>query len=624
VRTGTGRGRGIDVGHALFSRAAIAGIVVTILTEALSLFGGLTRVWLVLGWTLVLGAGVRLLRRHPPAPGPDASAPSMPRSARAVVAGVLAITAAVALLAPPNNWDSMTYHMPRVAHWSQAGSIAPYPTHILRQLWLGPWAEFAILHLYVVAGGDRLANLVQWLAFAGCIAGSALVAGALGGGPRARGLAAVACATVPMAISQATSTQNDLVASFWLLSLGYWVLRFRAAPSLAGAALVGVTAGLGVLTKLPVAFLQIPWLVAFGAVAERLDRRQAWRYVLAAGLVAVALNAGHLIRTVPLVRAEAATASSRGAESPDRLAPDWTMYVNTTLDPRAVASNALRNATLHLTAPSTRLNGWLERAVLGVHRAIGFDPNDARTTLGEPFPRYHVGPFLMHEDFVGNPLHFVAALLAGAVVWRRRVSGVPARLWAALAATSALMFVAALKWQPWNSRLHLPLFVLACPLIGIAFGARRRLTAACAIAVCLAAVPSLLATWPRTLVGEGSVLTMPRDTQRFRNHPHLQAVYEAAADLVRDVRCREVGMVFGWDGPEYPLWPLVRARAGRDVRLEHALVENGSAGLAPPRAKAPCALIIVGRDLENPVAWRGRVFVERWHRQPVRVYGPAP
>jgi ABC-type uncharacterized transport system permease subunit len=31
---------------------------------------------------------------------------------------------------PPNNWDSMTYHMARIAHWVMNESIEPYPTHI--------------------------------------------------------------------------------------------------------------------------------------------------------------------------------------------------------------------------------------------------------------------------------------------------------------------------------------------------------------------------------------------------------------------------------------------------------------------------------------------------------------
>jgi hypothetical protein len=254
-----------------------------------------------------------------------------------------------------------------------------------------------------------------------------------------------------------------------------------------------------------------------------------------------------------------------------------------------------------------------------------FDPDDSRTTLGAPFPAYHVGPFLLHEDFVGNPLHFVAALLAGAMIGRRRrASGDPARLWVALGVVSALAFVVALKWQPWNSRLHLPLFVLACPLVGLAFEGRRRCATAVATALCVLAVPSLLLTWPRTLVGAGNVLTTPRVTQGFRNHPELQPVYEAAADLVRDMRCERVGMVFGWDGPEYPLWPLLRSRLGREGRLEHALVENASGRLAPPRADAPCALLVVDRDLGGPIVWRGRSFVERWRLAPVRVYTPAP
>jgi hypothetical protein len=47
--------------------------------------------------------------------------------------GVLAlglVTLVTALLAPPNNWDSMTYHMARVAHWKQNRSVDFYPTNI--------------------------------------------------------------------------------------------------------------------------------------------------------------------------------------------------------------------------------------------------------------------------------------------------------------------------------------------------------------------------------------------------------------------------------------------------------------------------------------------------------------
>ena len=616
-------GHGTMAGHGLFLGAAAFGVALTLITEGLSLWHHLTPAWLAASWALACGIGVWACRGRRPR-GPAARAGPMPRGARWAVGAILAVTGVIAVLAPPNNWDSMTYHMPRVAHWSQNGSVAHYPTHILRQLWLGPWAEFAITHLYLLTGGDRLANLVQWLAFAGCAVGSAIVAGELGGGRRARGLAAVACATLPMAIAQASSTQNDLVASFWLLSLGYWVLRFREAPGVSTAILVGSSAGLAALTKLPASFLAVPWLITFVAIALPLGRRSALRSVLAVIVTVVTLNVGHVSRTLPLL-GDAPAAPARVAGSPDQLPPTWTAYVNTTLDPRAVASNILRNAALHLAGPSERVNGWVEYAIVGVHRVMGLDPNDSRTTIGGPFPRFQVGPAIIHEDFVGNPLQFLAALVAVVIVWRRREAFPgPVRGWVWLSVASALAFAVALKWQPWNSRLHLPLFVLACPLIGIAFEGRRRLSATWAAVFCLVALPSLGATWPRTLVGPGNVLTLSREAQRFRNHPKLQPVYGAAADVVRDMRCARVGLVLDWDGFEYPLWPLLRARIGEAVRLEHVLVQNASARLAAAAPGAPCALLVIGRQLDGSVSWQGRTFVERWQWTPVRVYRPEP
>jgi hypothetical protein len=611
-------------GHALFLGAAAFGGALTLITEGLSLGHRLRPGWLLASWIVAGGTWLWAVRTRRVELSPAAPATPVPRAALWAIAPILALTGAVALLSPPNTWDSMTYHMPRVAHWSQAGSVAHYPTHILRQLWLGPGAEFVITHLYLLTGGDRLANLAQWLAFAASVVGSAVVAGELGGGPRARALAAVACATLPMAIAQASSTQNDLVASFWMLSLGYWVLRLRRAPSPGTAALVGVTLGLGVLTKLPVSFLAVPWLLALGAIARAVGARRALGYAAVAGLTAAVLNVGHVSRTVPLIGRDEPDSKTILGGDPDRLRlpPVWTSYVNTTADPRALVSNALRNAALHAVTPADRLNALVEDGIIAAHRAMGFDPDDGRTTYG---PASQVGPFRLHEDFVGNPLHLLAGLVAGIAVWRRRDAfGESARRWAWMSAASALAFCAAIKWQPWNSRLHLPLFVLASPLIGVALERHRRLAALCATGFCLFALPSLAVTWPRHLLGPDSVVTMPRAAQRFRNHPQLQPAYEAAANVVEGMGCKRVGLILGGDGWEYPLWPLLQARLGEGLRMEHVLVQNASTRFAAPVRPAPCALLVVGQDIGKAVDWQGRTFVERWRWSPVRVYGPEP
>jgi hypothetical protein len=53
----------------------------------------------------------------------------------------------IALKAPPNNVDSLLYHMPRVLHWAQNHSLAHYPIGYEHQLWNPIWAESSILNL---------------------------------------------------------------------------------------------------------------------------------------------------------------------------------------------------------------------------------------------------------------------------------------------------------------------------------------------------------------------------------------------------------------------------------------------------------------------------------------------
>ena len=63
---------------------------------------------------------------------------------------------------------------------------------------------------------------------------------------------------------------------------------------------------------------------------------------------------------------------------------------------------------------------------------------------------------------------------------------------------------------------------------------------------------------------------------------------------------------------------------GLDGAAEHVLVENASGRLPRLFAERPCALLVVGRDPDGPLAWRGWTFVERWRWTPVRVYVPSP
>ncbi len=111
----------------------------------------------------------------------------------------------------------MTYHLPRVMHWLQSESVAHYYTPITRQLYQPPFAEYAIAHIISLTRTDRFAFLVQWLALFGSAVGVSVIARQLGCGPLGQALAATIFVTAPMAILQGSSTQNDLVVTFWIV-----------------------------------------------------------------------------------------------------------------------------------------------------------------------------------------------------------------------------------------------------------------------------------------------------------------------------------------------------------------------------------------------------------------------
>jgi hypothetical protein len=211
------------------------GVLLTLVTEILSLFYALHFAGLVIAWLLIdcglivwlwktgglkqihLPQWARHLRQPIDSRSPTPTEQTPDRQPRinpfhsflliypGLICGVLAVTA---LVSPPNNWDAMAYTMPRVVHWMQNHSVAHYPTHYTPQLHSNPWAEFALLHLQILSGGDRWANLLQWFCMVGTLVGVSLLAEILGATWKGQLYAVVLCATLPSGILQASNAKN--------------------------------------------------------------------------------------------------------------------------------------------------------------------------------------------------------------------------------------------------------------------------------------------------------------------------------------------------------------------------------------------------------------------------------
>lgn len=554
------------------------GTVVTVLTETLGAANAITFSALGMIWSAIaLSLGAWIVRaRALPAPGPALDSARRDPWLTLPIVLFAAVTLLIALAAPPNTFDSMAYHMSRVAQWAANGSVDNYPTAILRQLHMAPFAEYAMLHVYVLSGGDRLVNLVQWLAMVGSLAAAAAIARELGGGRAAMLIAAAFCATLPIGIMEATGTKNDYVVAFWVATVAWLALVLIRHPP-AGEPrrreywlALGAATGLAMLTKATAYLFIAPFLVWVAVALVRRFSRPSLANAAMAAVLALALNAAFFARNLEL----------HGSPFGARIENEEHAYANERVDGAVLASNVLRNVALQVATGSRRIDGLITRAVRKAHRILGIDPAlPATTWMSIEFDAHQRW---RHEDSAPNPLHFVVVLAAPAALigWRDRSTARGLAFFAAILA-GFLLFCGYLQWQPWHSRLHLPLLVLGAPLAGLAIARIPWRGAAPGAAVLFAAAgaPALVGNESRELAAARNVLNTPRSLQYFANWTDIAGAYIRAARRIDASGCRDVALVGWWNGYEYPLWALT----GGGVRLDHVAVENESGRYAKRR-----------------------------------------
>jgi hypothetical protein len=606
----------------ILSAAVVWGVVLTVITEGLSLLRLLSFWWVLAAW---LAIAVAALAMKCPSDRPAMC--DGPTEAWRVgrwwlaVAGsavILLATGFIAVVAPPNTWDSLVYHMPRVAHWIQNGTVAHYPTHIPKQLHLAPWAEFAILQPQILSGGDRFANLVQWLAMLGCLVGVSLIARQLGGSLRSQVVAAVVCVTIPMGILQASGTQNDYVVAFWLVCFAYYACALIGHEDDAGDARrawwMGASLGLAVLTKATAYLISLPFLTWVILDSVRHRRKHLWRTLGIVGLAVLFLNLGHYWRNIEVF----GSPFGPGREGP-------LIYANETFGPSVLVSNAARNIALHLGTPQERVNATLESGIKWLHRQLGADINDPKTTwLTTPF---HVTPPRIHDGLAGNLAHSVLIAVSCALLLRSRVlrRRVDVLAYAAALVAAFLLFASYLKWQPWHSRLHLPLFVLWSPCIAVIWGSYRRMAGVLVAVLLVLSVPWIVYNESRPLLGPYTVLSRSRLDQYFSERPQIREPYVAAMRELRAIGCSTLSLQVGGDAAEYPVWILAGQAGGEgQTRIEHIQVENASAGLQPYARGPfdPCATLVVTELPFVPVTllYNGSVYRLRRGGSPVGLF----
>jgi hypothetical protein len=553
------------------------------------------------------------------------------------VAFIVVIVGGISIVSPPNNWDSMTYHMPRVVHWIQNQSVAHYPTYDSAQLVHPPFAEFAIMHLQILIGGDRFANLVQWATMVGSIIGVSLIAKQIGADWRGQIFAAVFCTTIPMGILQASSTQNDYVVAFWIVCLAHYVLSIlpHQKPPIPLIFAIGACLGLAILSKSSGYIFALPFMIwLFVAYVNRL-RWRLWRPMLIVTAIFFLINIGHYTRNIDLYGSPIATAD---------YTDDYKIEVYSI---QSWISNIIRNLSLHVDIVRylhldnwiTPITGKVERLVEIIHSFLGVDPNDPRTTF--PKNSYRVPGLSFDENIAGNPLHLFLILPSlVAFGFKKELRKNKAAIVYCLTVIGGfLLLCLMLKLQPYQSRHHLTLFILFSAFVGLVFSKlfNRYIVAAFAIVLIVTSLPFVFENKFRPMIAENNIFNTPRSELYFTNRPHIAASYLGAIDFLKSQNCTNIGLSLGGEAIpshldwEYPFWALLQGDKGRKMRFQHILhpgnISSRFLQESPYKDFNACAIIATrskGKPLAEKLVVNDITYISKWSSKPVSILLPVP
>ena len=564
--------------------------------EALSLFKAITWTGLAGAW-LLLAAGLWLALFRHRSMGHPLNLPKLCWQINGwewVVAGVLAtiliITFLVAWITPPQTWDSLSYHLSRVAHWSQNRSIGHYLTGIERQNSMSPGAELLVLNTYVLTGSDRLANFPQWLSMLGSLLGISLAAGVLGANRLGQWLSAAFAATLPMGIAQASSTATDYGMTFWTVCVAVEAVQYTHKDDRHALVFASLAAGLAILTK-P---LTVPYLIPFAVwIAVALIKRQGWvksgKWGALALAIVLAINAGYLSRNL-LTYGQFANPA------------DLDYHRNELLSLPGLISNTLRHAGLQAFLPNAP--GWNEivyKVVLRAHLIMDLSLEDPRTTLAGYFQAYQPST---HEDFATNPYHAYLMIAVCALIpaWRKKIPG-RVIMYAFCTVMGFLLFSLIYKWQIFGVRFHLLFFVLFAAVAGAALSTLRFKFVGGLLALGLWALsfPWLFSLDSRPLLPRAdvgiSILSIDRRVLYGYHDPWAFEKISQISQYVQEQGCSQVGLILHGDDPEYLYW--VAMEAPRDtLRVEWIVAGTPSTRYRPDDFQ-PCAVLCKGCGVDT-------------------------
>ena len=514
-----------------------------------------------------------------------------------------------AIYTVPYNYDSMTYHLARVAYWLDHKNVGHYITNIDRQIYSPVLCEYFLLHMMALSDNkDTFVNFLQYFCFLSCTYFVYENCRKLKINKTVSMLGAFVFATMPLTISESITTQNDLFATlifllfiYYFLDVLNWDEIILDKGQVATILLLSATVAFGYMAKTSICASMLMFMPMLLIV--RIKKKDKIKKLIPAALIAgftiLVLIAETLIRTL----------RSSGKIMTDTASGDISV---STKNVSYIIVNICKNFSLLITQHLYRpLNGVIYRFTIRLASLLKVEVNNEAIAFhGFDFLHHmNMGDDMYLHDKTPSALAAYLALFSGffilGILIKRAVLAVIKKgktdegkkgeikkyefpLGFAISSWLSFGFIMALlKWQPWGTRLMYPalsvtimmsMSVIMC-LGNISFGGKKESGKGAVMyaAVIFIAALSLILSIPSFDYNLAPAVRNVRHEAGDRRSQYFafnmrQESYEMLARGVRESGVSDVGILISGDGYDYPLWIVFKEDAPY-AKLRHITEE---------------------------------------------------
>ena len=355
----------------------------------------------------------------------------------------------LSIFIPPNNWDSMAYHLPRVEHWIQNKNIYPYPTNIIRQVLTSPLSEYMIANFQILTGTDTFSNLIQFASFIFILFSGILIFSLLKIGMKGQLFLLLALLSIPMVLFQATTTQTDILASFFYLSfILFGLLVIKSDYNFTtNFIFLALSLSFGILTKYHIAIFAAPIVIylLLDLIKKNNNKNTIFAVLVSCLTISIIL--------VPLF---ARNIYFFGSITGKDLFGENSTIVNSTISIQNMHSNNFKHIVDFISLPINGYNNLLFTINHSFHSIIGISENTPGNNWGgEPFT---INNYL-NEDTAGSLIHALLIILSLFLVFKSKHKTNLLLLFAYCFIAFSL-YGLLFRYTPFDIRLLLPVLIL--------------------------------------------------------------------------------------------------------------------------------------------------------------------